>query len=200
MTIRKISSRAVYSNRWMTVREHQIERADGSPGIYGVVEKPDFVLVIPIQKGGPTEENGSIEKDQVYLVEQYRLPVAGRFAEFPQGSWEQKPGADPMEIARGELREETGLHAGKMEYVGHLFVAYGMSNQGFHIFLATELSQGERNLEKEEQDLVVKRVAIAEFEEMIRSGEIKDAASIAAWAFLGIKNRRAQDSRGMLVE
>jgi ADP-ribose pyrophosphatase len=184
MTIRKISSRAVYSNRWMTVREHQIERADGSPGIYGVIEKPDFVLVIPIQKGGP------IEKDQVYLVEQYRLPVAGRFAEFPQGSWEQKPGADPLDIARGELREETGLLAGKMGYVGHLFVAYGMSNQGFHIFLATELSQGERSLEKEEQDLVVKRVAIAEFEEMILRGEIKDAASIAAWALLAIKNRR----------
>jgi ADP-ribose pyrophosphatase len=194
MTIRKISSRQVYSNRWMTVREHQIERTDGSPGIYGVIEKPDFVLIIPIEKNGP------IENDAVYLVEQYRLPVAGRFAEFPQGSWEQKPGADPMEIARGELREETGLLAGKMEYVGHLFVAYGMSNQGFHIFLATELSQGERSLEKEEQDLVVKRVAIVEFEEMILSGEIKDAASIAAWALLGIKNRRAQDSRGVPVE
>lgn len=189
MTIRKISSREVYSNRWMTVREHQIERADGSPGIYGVIEKPDFVLIIPIEKNGP------IDKDAVYLVEQYRLPVAGRFAEFPQGSWEEKPGADPMEIARGELREETGLLAGKMEYVGHLFVAYGMSNQGFRVFLATQLSQGERNLEKEELDLVVKRVAIEEFEEMILSGEIKDAASIAAWALLGIKNRRGFGSR-----
>jgi 8-oxo-dGTP pyrophosphatase MutT (NUDIX family) len=179
VTIHKISSREVYSNRWMTVREHQIERADGSPGIYGVIEKPDFVLIIPTHE------------DQVYLVEQYRLPVTGRFAEFPQGSWEQKPGADPLEIARGELREETGLLAGKMDYVGHLFVAYGMSNQGFHIFLATDLTQGDRRLEKEEQDLAVKRVAIVEFEEMILGGQIKDAASIAAWGLLGIKNRRA---------
>jgi ADP-ribose pyrophosphatase len=179
MTIRTTSSRTVYSNRWMKVREDQIERADGSSGIYGFIEKPDFVLVIPI------------EKNDVYLVEQYRLPVAARFLEFPQGSWEQKPDADPLDIARGELQEETGLHAGKMEYVGHLFVAYGMSNQGCHIFCSTELTQGERNLENEEQDLIVKRVSIADFEEMIRIGRIKDAASIAAWALLDIKGRKS---------
>ena len=179
MTIRTTGSRTVYSNRWMKVREDQIERADGSPGIYGVIEKPDFVLVIPI------------DNNDVYLVEQYRLPVAGRFLEFPQGSWEQEPSADPLDIARGELQEETGLRAGKMEYVGHLFVAYGMSNQGCHIFCATELTQGERSLEKEEQDLVVKRVATADFEQMIRDGKIKDAASIAAWALLGIKGRKS---------
>ncbi len=179
MTIRTTSSRTVYSNRWMKVREDQIERADGSSGIYGVIEKPDFVLVIPI------------EKNDVYLVEQYRLPVAGRFLEFPQGSWEQKPDADPLDIARGELQEETGLRAAKMAYVGHLFVAYGMSNQGCHIFRATELSEGERSLENEEQDLIVKRVSTADFEAMIRDGQIKDGASIAAWALLGIKGRKS---------
>jgi ADP-ribose pyrophosphatase len=178
MTIRTTSSRTVYSNRWMKVREDQIERADGSSGIYGVVEKPDFVLVIPI------------EKNDVYLVEQYRLPVTARFLEFPQGSWEQKPNADPLDIARGELQEETGLRAGKMEYVGHLFVAYGMSNQACHIFCATELTHGDRSLENEEQDLIVRRMATREFESMIRDGQIKDAASIAAWALLGIKSRK----------
>ncbi len=93
MTIRTTSSRTVYSNRWMKVREDQIERADGSLGIYGVVEKPDFVLVIPI------------EKNDVYLVEQYRLPVAGRFREFRQGSREQTRKADREEIGRGELQK-----------------------------------------------------------------------------------------------
>ena len=72
-------------------------------------------------------------------MEQYRYPVKGRYWELPQGSWEQKPGADPMEKARGELREETGLDAAKMTYVGHLFEACGYSNQGYHIFLATGL-------------------------------------------------------------
>jgi hypothetical protein len=66
-----------------------------------------------------------------------------------------------------------------------------MSNQGCHIFCSTELTQGERNLENEEQDLIVKRVPIADFEEMIRNGRIKDAASIAAWALLDIKGRKS---------
>lgn len=175
MSIRSLSSRVVYRNRWMTVREDAIERPDGSAGIYAVVEKPDFVLVIPEQDG------------HLYLVEQYRFPVAARFAEFPQGTWEQRPEADPLEVARGELQEETGLTAAKMDYLGHLFIAYGMSNQGFHIFRATELSQGKSSLEHEEQDLVVKRVSVTEFEELILEGRIKDSASISAWALLTMK-------------
>jgi ADP-ribose diphosphatase len=177
MTIRSISSRTVYSNRWMKVREDQIERVDGSAGIYGYVEKADFALIIPI------------ENNELVLVEQYRLPVKARFLEFPQGSWEQKPSADPLELARGELLEETGLRAAKMEYLGHLFVACGMSNQGFHIFHATELTQGESSPEAEEQDIVVQRMPVAAFEQMILAGQIKDAASIAAWALLGLKQK-----------
>jgi 8-oxo-dGTP pyrophosphatase MutT (NUDIX family) len=102
----------------MRVREDTIRRRDGSIGIYGVVEKPDFVVVVPV------EDNG-----RLHLVEQYRYPVKGRYWELPQGSWEQEPGADPMEMARGELQEETGLDAALMTYVGHLFEACGYANQ-----------------------------------------------------------------------
>src|SRR5271165_3419874 len=129
--MKTLSSRVVYQNRWMRVREDAIERADGSPGIYGVIEKTDFALIIPVEDG------------HLYLVEQYRYPVAARFLEFPQGTWEMNPDADPADVARGELREETGLVAEQMNYLGHLFIAYGMSNQGFHIFRATGLRQGE---------------------------------------------------------
>jgi 8-oxo-dGTP pyrophosphatase MutT (NUDIX family) len=101
MVIRTVRSRLVYRNRWLALREDEIERTDGSPGIYAVIEKPDFVLVIPI------------EDDHVYLVEQYRFPVQARFPEFPQGSWELRPDADPIEVARGELQEETGLRASR---------------------------------------------------------------------------------------
>lgn len=176
MSIRTTGSRIVYKNRWMTVREDAIERADGSPGIYSVVEKPDFALIIPM------------EGNDLYLVEQYRYPIGKRFLEFPQGTWEQSPEADPIEVARGELQEETGLIAGQMDYIGQLFIAYGMSNQGFHIFRATELTQGEQSLEMEEQDLIVKRMPIPEFEQLIRRGEIKDAGTISAWHLLTMKN------------
>ena len=107
VNIETTSTRLVYENRWMRVREDTIRRRDGSKGIYGVVEKPDFVVIIPVEDDG-----------RLYLVEQFRYPVKGRYWEFPQGSWEQIEGADPLEMARGELREETGLDAAEMTDVG----------------------------------------------------------------------------------
>jgi 8-oxo-dGTP pyrophosphatase MutT (NUDIX family) len=111
MTIETLSSREVYRNRWMTVREDSIRRQDGSNGIYGVVCKPDFSLIIPYESG------------EFHLVEQYRYPVQGRYLEFPQGSWETRADAPPEVVAAGELREETGLVAGRMTYLGQLFSA-----------------------------------------------------------------------------
>ncbi|MEO9238259.1 MAG: NUDIX hydrolase, partial [Jatrophihabitantaceae bacterium] len=121
------ASEVVYRNRWMTVREDQTLRADGATGLYGVVEKPDFALVVPYARGG------------FYLVEQYRYPVRGRYWEFPQGTWTGVAEPDPIELARGELVEETGLTATELTSLGHFFQAYGYSEQGFHIFLATGL-------------------------------------------------------------
>jgi hypothetical protein len=83
--IETTSTRFVYENRWMRVREDMIRRRDGSTGIYGVVEKPDFVVIVPVEDDG-----------RVHLVEQYRYPVKGRYWEFPQGSWEREPGVDPI--------------------------------------------------------------------------------------------------------
>ena len=174
--MKTLSSRVVYQNRWMSVREDQIERADGSAGIYSVVDKHPAAMIIPL--------DGSVEDGHLYLIEQFRYPVSKRFLEFPGGAWEDNPDADHAELARGELREETGLIPGRMDYVGFLYFAYGMSSQGFHLYRATELVQGEATPEHTEQDLEVRRVSIAEFEEMCRDGVIKDSASIAAWALL----------------
>src|ERR1700712_17154 len=96
--IETTASRIVYRNRWMSVREDSILRANGQAGIYGVVEKTDFATIAALQDG------------QLWLVEQYRYPVGQRFWEFPQGSWEGQD-VDPLILARAELREETGMVA-----------------------------------------------------------------------------------------
>ena len=108
--IQALSTKVVYQNRWMRVREDAVRRRDGSEGIFGVVEKPDFVVIVPAEADG-----------RLHLVQQFRYPVGGRYWEFPQGSWETTPGADPIEIARGELQEETGLIAAEVTHCGHLF-------------------------------------------------------------------------------
>ena len=114
--IETLTSKVVYRNRWMTVREDQVRRRDGSEGIYGVVEKANFVAIAAIQDG------------RIHLVEQYRYPVRQRFWELPQGAWHDAPDTDAETVARGELREETGLTAGEMIYAGEFCLAYGFSD------------------------------------------------------------------------
>jgi ADP-ribose pyrophosphatase len=177
--MKTLSSRVVYQNRWMTVREDAIERLDGSPGIYSFVEKPTAVIVIPLE--------GTAEEGSLHLVEQLRYPVGKRFLEFPGGAWEDNPGADPLEVARGELREETGLAAGRMDHVGFLYFAYGMSDQGFHLYCARDLVQGEAAPEATEQDLVMHRVSVREFEGLCRDGVIQDSATVSSWALLKMR-------------
>ncbi|WP_250005489.1 NUDIX hydrolase [Actinoplanes sp. M2I2] len=164
----RVSSRVVYRNPWMTVREDEVRRPDGSPGIFGVVEKPDFALVLPRFPGG------------FWMVEQFRYPVGRRAWEFPQGSWGRDATGDPIALARQELAEETGLRAGSLTHLGHLFEAYGYSTQGFDVYLATDLEEGEPDREVTEQDMIHRRVHDDEVTAMIRSGHIVDAPSVAA--------------------
>ena len=172
LPIKTISSREVYRNPWTSVREDVIERADGVRGIYGVVDKDPACLIIPLET--------THEGDFLTLVEQYRFTVGGRYMELPQGGWETAD-ADPVEMARGELAEETGLRAERMTLLATLQIGYGVLNQRQYIFLAEGLTQGERELDAEESDLVVHRVSVAQFEAMLLDGTIVDGCSAAAW-------------------
>jgi 8-oxo-dGTP pyrophosphatase MutT (NUDIX family) len=159
----------------MRLREDRFERADGSEGLYAVVDKAPATAVI------------AIDGDEVVLVEQYRHPVGERFWELPQGAWDGEDQPDPEQLARGELAEETGLRAGRMERLGRLFFAYGITGQPFDVWLATELTQGEQALEPEEEGLRVGRFSLARAEEMILDGTIADSATVAAFGLLRLK-------------
>ena len=169
MTSWQLSSREVYRNRWLSLREDRIRRPDGSDGLYSVVDKADFALVIPA------------ERDGFHLVEQYRYPVGGRFWEFPQGTG---TAATPEDLARAELAEETGFRAGSLERLGHLHCAYGMSSQGFDVFLATDLTPGPTAREASEQDMRQQFFPRADFEALVRDGKVTDDSTLAAYALL----------------
>ncbi len=172
---RVTESRTIYENKWMRLREDRFERADGSEGLYAVVDKAPATAVIALDDG------------EVTLVEQYRHPVGARFWELPQGAWDGEDAPDPEELARGELAEETGLRAGALEHLGSLFFAYGITGQPFDVWLATELTQGEQALEPEEEGLRVGRFALAEAEAMILDGRIADSATVAAFGLLRLR-------------
>jgi ADP-ribose pyrophosphatase len=178
--IETVASREVYRNPWMIVREDDVRRQDGSLGIYGVIDKPTYALVIA--------RDGS----RYRLVEQFRYPIGLRRWEFPQGT---APGTlegaepEPAELAIRELREETGLRAGSVQLLGRLDVAPGMSSQRGWVFLATELTEGQHDREPEEQDMRSAWFTDEQIEQMMSSGAITDAQSIAAWLLLRLADR-----------
>lgn len=170
--IETVSTREAYRNAWMTVREDVVRRDDGSTGIYGVVDKPDFAIVVPSDSGG------------FWLVEQFRYTVGRRAWEFPQGSWPAEKGGSQEDLARAELQEETGLRAAGIRHVAHFYSAYGHSSQGCDLYLATDLTPGPPEHEITEQDMVHKWFSETDFRRMIRDGEIVDAATLAAYTYL----------------
>lgn len=175
--IRQLSSRLVYQNAWLSVREDRIQRMDGSHGIYSVIDRPNAALVI------------AAERDGVHLVDQYRYPVAGRFWEFPQGCFPGRRDGDPVELARCELAEETGLRAGAITRLGGLFGWPGASGQVVDVFLATDLVPGPTNREPEEQDMRHQWFTRTEFERMIGDGRIRDNTTVAAYTLLLLRER-----------
>lgn len=162
----------------MTLREDAIRRPDGTVGIYAVIDKPAYALVIA-QSG-----------DRFRLVEQFRYALGMRRWEFPQGTAPDRADLEPVELAGCELREETGLRAESMIVLGRLDVAPGMSSQRGWVFLATDITEGEPEREHEEQDMHSEWFTRAEVEQMILDGDITDAQSIAAWTQFLLTERR----------
>jgi 8-oxo-dGTP pyrophosphatase MutT (NUDIX family) len=186
VSIKTVSSREVYRNPWCSVREDVIERSDGARGIYGVMDKEPACIILALE----STEAGEF----VWLVRQFRYSVGGEYFEFPQGSWEIAE-VDPVELARGELAEETGLRAERMTQLASPWVAYGAMRQVQHVFLAEGLSQGETERDPEEHDMTVHRVSLAEFEAMVLDGRVRDNCTLAAWGVYLVWRKQEAEKR-----
>lgn len=183
-SITTLESREIYRNQWLRLREDRILRSNGKQGIYSVVDKHDCAAIIAIQD------------NKIWLVEQFRYTIQERAMELPQGGWEMEI-ENPEELARGELKEETGLHAAEMVYLGFLWIAYGYSRQKQHVFLATGLTMKERDPDDEEHDMIIHTRPVEEFEQMMLDGRIRDASTVGAWGlYLLWKGKQGSGGRG----
>ncbi|HEY9677792.1 MAG TPA: NUDIX hydrolase [Drouetiella sp.] len=161
----KRTSRVVYDNPWIRVREDEVTRPDGNPGIYGVVHfKNTAIGVLPID-----------ENDMVCLVGQYRYAPEIYSWEIPEGGCRE--GEDHLDAAKRELIEETGLVAENWRRLGSALLSNSVCDEQAIFYLATGLRQETASPEGTEQ-LAYKYVTFDEVLNMVLSGEITDALSV----------------------
>jgi 8-oxo-dGTP pyrophosphatase MutT (NUDIX family) len=163
----KLAEKQVYDNPWITVAEHQVLNPKGGKGIYGMVHFKNLAIgIIPIDSDGNTR-----------LVGQYRYPLKQYSWEIPEGGG--KKGTDPLDSAKRELLEETGLKAQKWTEIQRMHLSNSVSDELAIIYLAEELSQHEAAPEDTEE-LIVKTIPFDKVVEMVMNGEITDSLTVAA--------------------
>ncbi len=162
-----LSSRSVYENPWIKVREDQVIRPDGAEGIYGVVQFENRAIGVL-----PVEPDGSI-----WMVGQYRYPLDCYSWEIPEGGGPFDE--TPEESALRELQEETGLIASHLEPFGTIHLSNSVTNEVGYLFRASGLSQGPSNPEGTEQ-LHIRRFSWNEAMVMLDRSEITDSLTVVA--------------------
>lgn len=176
MAWKTLSTRPVYENPWIRVREDDVLRPNGGRGIYGVVEMQNsasFVVAID-------------EQDRVVLVRVDRYTTGPGSLEIPAGATD---GEDPLVAARRELAEETGLAADEWTSLGSLHALNGIAVAPEHVFLARGLHPVlDANPSQSEEGITdVCRVPFAELVAMIGAGQIRDGETVAAIALAAIR-------------
>ena len=160
-----VASRRVFEGKIVGVRVDTVRLSNGRQATREVVEhRPAAVIV-------------AVDGDEMLLVRQHRHPIGGELLEAPAGGVEE--GEEPIACAQRELREETGHSGARMESLGRFWMSPGHSDELMHAFLARDLRSDPLSPD-EDEDIRTERVPLSQVNELIESGGIQDAKTIAA--------------------
>jgi 8-oxo-dGTP pyrophosphatase MutT (NUDIX family) len=170
----KLGTTHLYDNSWISVTEDQVINPAGNKGIYGIVHFKNLAIgIIPMDQEG-----------NIYMVGQYRY-VSGNYSlEIPEGGGPL--GIDPLDSAKRELKEETGLHANTWEKLFEMDLSNSVTDERAIVYLATDLQQGEPDPD-ETEELSVSKINLNEAYQMVLDGKITDSITVAALFKMKIK-------------
>lgn len=167
---KKLSGKIVYKNPWIKLHEDIVLRPDGKEGIYGYLEKPLGVFIVPFDE----------KKRSIYLVQQNRYPIKKTIIDLPAGVVTDN---NYLANAQRELLEETGMTAEKWEHLGGFFVAPGHESTRMETFLASQLNTADKKITGQDGDELIKKIVeipLVDLKKMIISGNIECGISLAA--------------------
>lgn len=167
-----LSGEVKYDNRWIRVTEFQVLNPSGGKGIYGKVHfKNKAIGIIALD-----------EHDNTWLVGQYRYTLSEWAWEIPEGGGPMD--SSPLESAKRELKEETGLTAAKWTQIARIHLSNSVSDEEGFVFLAEDLTHGESELEETEAGMKVMKLPLRDAIAMVDEGKITDSLSVIALQIL----------------
>jgi len=171
-----LRSETILEGRAFKVRRDHFKTPDGRTTTYEIIEHTGSVVMVPVDASG-----------NLLFVRQYRHATGMDLLELPAGT---RDGDEPYEVcAAREMREETGMAAGKLERIGQFYLAPGYSTEYMHVFLATDLKPEPLPPDTDEF-LQLQPIPIRQAMEMAQRGEIQDAKSLAALFLAGSRLAR----------
>jgi len=169
--LRLIKRDRIYTGKLISLNVNTYADLDGNEMQREFIEHPGAAVVIPV-----------VSKDEVILVEQFRVGAGRKLLEFPAGCIDK--GEDPRQTAARELEEETGMKAGKLESLFSMYPSAGILNEQMHIFLATQLEDTGKQTLDEDEDVEIVRMSFKDLRTQMRAGNIKDGKTLAALGWL----------------
>lgn len=163
---KKLSTETVYQNPWIEVQHHEVINPSGGNGIYGQVNFKNLAIGIVALD----------ENQNTYLVGQHRFPIDEYTWEIPEGGCPFDE--EPLECAKRELLEETGLSAKKWTLISRIHTSNSVTNEEGFIFLAEDLTLGQAQPE-ETEDLTLKKLPLETAYRLVMENKITDSLSIA---------------------
>ena len=163
-----LSSEEKYDNRWINVTEYQVLNPAGGKGIYGKVHfKNKAIGIVALD-----------ENNNTWLVGQWRYTLNEWSWEIPEGGGPLHD--DPLQSAKRELKEETGLIANQWTLIQRVHLSNSVSDEEGFIFLAEDLTIGESELEETEADMKVWKLPFSDALTMVLDGKITDSLTVMA--------------------